>query len=265
MIDLISQVTYGKGGILESSWTWALLYLLLFEYDRVAASTCAMGFAITVYTSPNSCRACGLGTYSITGSFYPQRLISFMNDNLTYECGGLDSNSFPLYAVVRNPKFTFTYLTPKNYGWCGALGCSPNGPTIITNSFSDLPRLLNYVKSYEICAGCTPGKYATGIGNPGCDLCPSGTYNPDYGNWNGCTPCPAYSYAYAGATACTLCVSPAGYGLFSCGQSSAGILSQCTGGFYASGGVGAQATPCLPCPTGTYTTSSQASLCTNCQ
>eukprot|EP01114_Cavostelium_apophysatum_P020517 TRINITY_DN6902_c0_g1_i1.p1 TRINITY_DN6902_c0_g1~~TRINITY_DN6902_c0_g1_i1.p1 ORF type:complete len:1197 (-),score=137.49 TRINITY_DN6902_c0_g1_i1:48-3638(-) len=98
------------------------------------------------------------------------------------------------------------------------------------------------------CTSCSPGEYNSHLQN-GCQICPSGLYEPYYGSWSCSGICSAGFYgAFSGATNASVCVPcPRGSAmnpLYDAENTIAACLL-CPNGTYnnASG-----STSCLPCP-----------------
>ena len=100
-----------------------------------------------------------------------------------------------------------------------------------------------------------------------CEACPAGTW----GDGTNCNKCSTGTYAYAGASSCTNCLTS---GVKSCDSTtgkatsckggfsflSSGACSQCSAGTYSSGGTTGS---CYSCSTGYYS-SAGASSCSSC-
>lgn len=111
------------------------------------------------------------------------------------------------------------------------------------------------------CLNCQGGFYQPNSGEyGGCSRCSAGMFSPVTGATSSstCTICASGSFSLAGAAACLNCL--AGFYQPTSGVNVACVNSCSTGRFSLSG-----ASSCMSCQTGTFSISTGASVCTNCQ
>lgn len=190
-----------------------------------------------------------------------------------------DITPAPLSGYVWTPPGIQTNIQVQIAG----ANVNTNSVSLTVNGYGTLSVNVSYTNQSVKATGCPPGSYCPGgVLTP--IPCPSGSYNPLYGqpNVTSCLPCPRGAWCGLGSAITTLC----GNGTYSTtlsanasstcskciagkyssalGANSSTTCSNCNAGTYATGLGMDDPSDCVNCVPGTYSTASGASVSTTC-